>query len=617
MNAVQVIAPTRTMVSRKNERASKILRVAAYCRVSTDSEEQLTSYNSQMAHYTNMIENKPEWEMANIYADFGISGTQTKKRTEFLRMISDAENGLIDLIITKSVSRFARNTIDTLKYVRQLKEKGVAVFFEKENIQTLTQNGEMLLTILSSLAQAESESISQNTKMGLKMIAKQGGLIGFNACLGYDYDKETKSIFINEEGAKIVQFIFERYVEGIGCNRIAKELTAKGIPTPTGKTNWADTVVAKMIRNAKYVGDLVTGKTYTVDPISKKRLVNLGEEEMYYMENHHEGIISRELFNKAQEIREKRSSRTNGGRIQTHTMNYPFSSIMKCGFCGGTYIRRTRKPKSGDVNFWLCNCSVKNGKASCPYSKGIDESIIENGFIRAFNRLCNQNKAIIDDFLENISKSIEYKEYKNELKKLNEKMNTLQNKKNKLIDLLLDEKISKTEYDKRFGGLNLQITELQSEMEEVEKSSNIGMSLEERLKTFKKIFDAKEPMEKFDGEVFRLLIKKVVIGGLDKDGKPLSYMVNFIFNTGLEVNISPLFSMPNTHEEPHAPWQRGTNENTNGLLRQFYPKGTSLACVTKEQLDYVVSLINNRPRKRLGWRTPTEVFNSITVICCT
>ena len=513
MNAVQVIAPTRTMVSRKNERESKTLRVAAYVRVSTDSEEQLGSYNSQMTHYTNMIEEKPEWELASIYADFGISGTQTKKRTEFLRMIEDAENGLIDFIITKSVSRFARNTMDTLKYVRQLKAKGVAVFFEKENIQTLTQNGEMLLTILSSLAQSESESISQNTKMGLKMIAKQGGLIGFNSCIGYDYDKETKSLSINEEGAKVVKYIFERYAEGIGCHRISKELTAKGIPTPTGKTDWSDTVVAKIIKNEKYVGDLVTGKTYTVDPISKKRLVNLGEEEMYYMQDHHEPIITRELFNKAQEIREKRSSRTNAGKMKGHTMNYPFSSTMKCDFCGGTYIRRSKKLKKGNVSFWLCNCSVKKGKATCPYSKGIDESIIENSFIRAFNRLCSQNKIIIDNFLQNISKSMEYKEYKNELLSISEKINKLQNKKNKMIDLLLEEKIDKIEYDKRFADLDLTLVGLKSEKDEIEKSSNIGVSLQERLKTFQEIFDTNESMTNFDGEIFRLLIKKVVIGG--------------------------------------------------------------------------------------------------------
>lgn len=265
-------------------------------------------------------------------------------------------------------------------------------------------------------------------------------------------------------------------------------------PTPSGKTNWSDTVVGKIIRNEKYVGDLVTGKTYTVDPISKKRLVNLGEEEMYYLKDHHESIISRELFNKAQEIRERRSSRTNGGKIKPHTMNYPFSSNMKCSYCGGTYVRRRKTLKSGEVHFWLCNCSVKKGKASCPYSKGIDETTIENSFVRAFNRLCSQNKIIIDDFLGNLSKSMEYKEYAKELQKLNEKLNKLQNKKNQLIDLLLD--------DKRFDVLDNQIAEIESEKDEIEKSINMGISLKERLKTFQQIFDTNESMTKFDGEIF-------------------------------------------------------------------------------------------------------------------
>ena len=213
MSKVTVIQASQSARRQHKNFKENQLRVAAYCRVSTDSEEQKTSYQSQVLHYKELVESKPEWQLVDIYADEAISGTQTSKRMDFQRMINDAMDGKVDMIITKSISRFARNTLDTLKYVRLLKEKNVAIMFEKENINTLTMNGEMLLVILSSLAQQESESISANTTMGLKMKMKRGEMVGYNGCLGYDYDPETKTISINEEEAEIVRYIFKRYVD--------------------------------------------------------------------------------------------------------------------------------------------------------------------------------------------------------------------------------------------------------------------------------------------------------------------------------------------------------------------------------------------------------------------
>lgn len=206
-------------------------------------------------------------------------------------MINDALTGKIDLILTKSISRFARNTLDTLKYVRLLRERGVAIQFEKEGINTLNSQGEMLLAILSALAQAESESISQNVSLGLKMKMKRGELIGFSGCLGYDYDPVTKTLTINEEEAEIVRYIFKRYIEGAGCYVIAKELTRLGAKTKKGNTRWHESTIRGIIKNEKYVGDVMSGKTFTIDPISKKRLQNLGEKEKYYVKDNHHGII--------------------------------------------------------------------------------------------------------------------------------------------------------------------------------------------------------------------------------------------------------------------------------------------------------------------------------------
>lgn len=396
MNKVHIIEAQKEKINRTTGKIINKMRVAAYCRVSTDSDEQMNSYKSQVIHYKNLIKQKKEWDFVDIYADSGISGTKSDNRDEFQRMISDATKGLIDIIITKSISRFARNTMDTLKYVRQLKDENVVIVFEKENINTLTMNGEMLLTILSSLAQQESESLSANTKMGLGMKMQRGELVGYQGCLGYDYDKETKSISINEEESKTVRYIFERYTEGVGCFVIAQELSAMGAITKKGNTQWLDTSVRGIIKNEKYKGDILMGKTFTVDPISKRRLDNFGEAKKYYIENHHEPIISREQFDKAQEILSKRSKNFNQGRGNKYSLKYTFSSMIKCGYCSASITRRrwhSGTDKQKDV--WFCVTAIRKGKKNCPECKAMEETIIENAFLKAFNILCTDNKTVV------------------------------------------------------------------------------------------------------------------------------------------------------------------------------------------------------------------------------
>jgi len=288
---IKATKPSRRVSGNRLER----MRVAAYCRVSTDEVEQLNSYDSQKKHYSDLIQEKKEWHFAGIYADSAITGTQVTKRVDFLRLINDAMNGEIDMIITKSISRFARNTYDTLKYVRMLKEKGVAVFFEEENINTMTMDGELLLTILTSVAQQEVENISENVKKGLKMKMKRGELVGFQGCIGYDYDKQTKSISVNHEDADIIRYIFERYVAGFGATIISRELNERGVKTKKNNS-WGHGSIIRIIKNEKYAGDLLMGKSFTVDPISKRRLSNHGEEDKFFIKDHHEAIIDRETF---------------------------------------------------------------------------------------------------------------------------------------------------------------------------------------------------------------------------------------------------------------------------------------------------------------------------------
>jgi site-specific DNA recombinase len=287
MREVQVLQATKTALNsrgRNNNYAVQIdrIRVAAYCRVSTDGDEQLGSFESQKLYYEEKIRKNKEWAMAGIFADEAITGTKIDKREGFQEMIRKCLNGEIDMILTKSISRFSRNTPDTIKYVRMFRDKNIAIMFEKENINTLDMNGEMLLTILSSLAQEEVESLSRNVKMGLQMKMKRGELVGFNGCFGYDYHQDTKTITVNETEAETVRLIYDMYLQGNGR-------------------------VMGMIKNEKYKGDVLLGKTFTVDPISKGRLANMGEENQYYIRDHHEAIVSREIWDKAEEIRLKRA----------------------------------------------------------------------------------------------------------------------------------------------------------------------------------------------------------------------------------------------------------------------------------------------------------------------
>lgn len=262
---VTMIPARRRVGNTAKEEERPRLRVAAYCRVSTDSDEQATSYEAQVEHYTEYIKKNPEWEFAGIFADDGISGTNTKKRDDFNRMIEECMNGGIDMVITKSISRFARNTLDCLKFIRQLKEKNIPVYFEKENINTMDAKGEVLLTIMASLAQQESQSLSQNVKLGIQYRYQQGHVqVNHNRFLGYTKD-ENGQLIIEEDEAKVVKRIYREYLEGASLKEIGKGLEADSILTGAGKKKWRPETIQKILRNEKYIGDALLQKTYTVD----------------------------------------------------------------------------------------------------------------------------------------------------------------------------------------------------------------------------------------------------------------------------------------------------------------------------------------------------------------
>ena len=535
MHEVEVIRANKKISERTAGKLEDILRVAPYARVSTDSEEQLSSYKSQVMYYEDLVNSRKDWILVDIYADEAITGTQVTKREDFQRMINDCMDGKIDMVITKSISRFARNTLDTLKYVRMLKERNIAVFFEEENINTMTMDGELLLVILSSVAQQEVENISANVKKGLKMKMKRGELVGFASCLGYDYDIIDKSISINEAEAEIVRYIFERYTEGAGAYVIAKELTKLGYKTKYGNSQWHDTGVLGIIKNEKYKGDVLQGKTFTVDPISKRRLDNHGEEDQFYVKDHHEPIISEEVFDKAQAILSKRGAKHRGvqnGKREKYSRKYAFSSMLECAFCGSNLSRRNWH--SGTKNkkvIWQCVTATKKGKKYCPLCKAIEEKIIEDAFVESYKLLCYNNSDVLDELLKRMESVLSGNDFQKRLTKIENEIQAIEQKRNRLIDMRLEEIIDKATYEMKYGEIESTLAELSSEKEQLEKSSKEEIDLEKRIEHFKKVLEKNEVLTEFDRCVFESIVDKVIVGEIDEDENANPYKLTFVYKT--------------------------------------------------------------------------------------
>lgn len=366
-------------------------KVAAYARVSTDSEEQLTSYAAQISYYTEYIKGREDWEFVGVYTDEGISGCSTKRREGFQRMISDAMAGKIDLIITKSVSRFARNTVDSLTTIRLLKENNVECYFEKENIWTFDGKGELLLTIMSSISQEEARSISENVTWGHRKRFADGKVsVAYSRFLGYDKGPDGKMV-VNPEQAEIVKLIYRLFLEGMTPHTIATHLTEKGIKTPGGKDKWNATTIRRILTNEKYKGDALLQKEFTVDFLTKKTKKNCGEIPMYYIEDDHEAIIDPAVFDMVQQEMERRktgTSRYSGVSI--------FSSKIKCGECGGWYGAKVwHSTDQYRKVIYRCNNKYNDERCTTPH---IMEEEVKAVFLKSLNKLLANR----DELIENV-----------------------------------------------------------------------------------------------------------------------------------------------------------------------------------------------------------------------
>ncbi len=494
-------------------------RVAAYCRVSTDNEDQANSFESQQRYFRQYIERNPDWELYEIFADEGISGTNTKKRKEFNRMIACAKNGDFDLIITKEISRFARNTLDSIYYTRDLKKHGVGVIFMNDNINTLDGDAELRLAIMSSIAQEESRKTSERVKWGQKRQMEQGVVFG-RSMLGYDV--KGGKMYINEEGAKIVRLIFHKFVkEGKGTHVIARELREEGI-APMRVKEWQNTVILRVIRNEKYCGDLVQKKTYTPDFLSHEKKYNRGQEEFVIIKDHHEPIVSRELFDEANRILDEKSLSQEGKA--KHSSRYPFSGKIKCGCCGASYVARYKTRRDGSrYKAWRCNEAAKHGsphtdkagnKVGCSGISIRNEDATHIMYLVMKELKLNQTK-ITDKLISVIEPIIATDWTGTDIEKLKGRMDTMEEKRTKLIDIYMSGDITKEEFHAARSKCDAEISELKSVIDSIGRQQTMTEKQQELMREIRDAVNEIVNGVEYDDEFYKHILDKMVIGDRD------------------------------------------------------------------------------------------------------
>lgn len=512
------------------------LRVASYSRVSTDFEEQLSSFYAQKAYYTDLIMRKPEWTLAGTYADEGLSGASAEKRPDFMKMIRDCKRGKIDLIITKSISRFARNTLDSISYVRMLKAMGIGVMFEKENINTLEENSEVVLTILASLAQEELNSLSLNVKMGKRM-AMQEGKVSFQYKKMYAYRKgaDGQPEIILEE-AEIIKRIFTGCLIGKSIRKIAEELNAENIPSPYKRQLWTDATIRSILTNERYCGDVILQKTYVTDPISKKVKKNNGELPKIYIKNNHMAIISRELFDKVQQELSRRSSKR---KVSKNTITeqgkyssiYALTEILICGNCNTPYRRVIWTKRNGEKQVvWRCISRLDYGPKYCKDSATIDEESLKNAIVQAINASRGSRQELISVLTSNLRLSM--------YEKADNSFNVEQVEQH-IADLkaatmaLITESIGNNsvgQNEEKLKAMSDEIKELHDALIAYRESANSTNSIDNRIDEITEALENETPSDEYDDNLVRQLISTIKVMGTDK--------IIIYFKCGLEYEQS-------------------------------------------------------------------------------
>ena len=532
---VTLLEPKKSFVVDKEKYHQK--RVAAYCRVSTDSEEQLTSYTNQMKVYTEMINSNKEWEFAGLYADEGISGTKADKRPQFKKMIDDCHKGKIDYIITKSVSRFARNTVECLKYVRILKAKGIGIYFEEQKIDTLKNDSELYLVIYAGFAQSESESISKNITWSFRKKFEDGTpIFQYKRMLGYRKGEDGKPEIVPKE-AEVVERIFTMYLAGMTLEDIAKTLQAENMQFENKSFVFKRSTILSMLKNEKYCGDCILQKSVTIDPIDKVRKPNEGEAPMWLVENSHPAIISREIFHKAQEEMSRRKTISPVSKKYTMTSTgkyskYALKDVLQCGECGTKYRRVTWSKRGKKKIVWRCCSRLDYGTKYCKDSLTVEETQLKRAIVRALNKFNSENEATYLMLMQStIGDAIGLNGGSDEIDLLERRIDALNKRMLTLVNDSVENGSDIESHEDEFKAISEQIEQLRKRITAIQESQREDGELQSRLKEIQDTINEREAnRDVYDDSIVRQMIECIKVF---KDGRLL-----IIFGGGYEVEVN-------------------------------------------------------------------------------
>ena len=506
-------------LSVEQEAIKRRLQVAAYCRVSTEEEEQQSSYEAQCSYYTDKIMTNPEWIFAGIFADEGITGTSTKKRDDFNRMIRKCKKGKIDLILTKSISRFARNTLDTINYTRMLRALGIGIYFEKENVNTLDMDSEMLITMLGAFAQAESESISRNVAWGKRKAIQSGKVfVNFNRLYGY-YLNDDGTPAINADQAEAVKFMFARYIAGDTTRIIAQKLDETGFQTLSEKKTWEHATIKAILKNEKYCGDVLAQKTFKDSVIGGKVKKNTGQLPQVLVQNNHPAIISRELFYEVQEEMKRRtaakcpSSKSSTGRSR-YSSKYALSERLVCGECGTLYRRCTWTIRGKKKIVWRCVSRLDYGTKYCKASPSMEESVLQGAIMEAINSSMDSKDKLVRGITDTMMLMLKPQENaKFTLEEVKRRIRELTAE----FDRLFEMDGSESKYEKRFSEITKELAELKKQQEEISAQFRNNQGVQSKIQRMTAVSDRMEHrLTEWDEETIRQIIHTVEVVSADQ-----------------------------------------------------------------------------------------------------
>ncbi len=492
------------------------LLVAAYARVSTEKEEQEDSFERQVEHYTALINGKSDWQLVEVYADPGISGTRAEKRPNFMRMIADCRTGKIQKVMVKSISRFARNTVDALNYIRELKDLGISVFFESENIDTLTPGGEVLLTILAAMAEQESRTMSTNIKWSYQK-KWQNGEVTLNTGLMLGYiksgkDEEGRDTYaINEAEAAIVRRIYREFLDGAAINRIAKGLEMDGIPTKLGRKKWNYSVIVSILTNEKYTGNAILGKTYKPDVLSKHRIKNTGKVPMYYAEGTHPAIIEQDIFDMVQaEMRRRKEADERTVGSSRYSSKYAFSGLLVCGICGHKLRRHVRTVGSGKrVAAWGCTNRISNGRAVCD-SHHVNDDVLQRTYLAAIRDMVEDADEIIEAVRDS-ARLVLQPENAAALAAVEQEIIAIQEQALGLHKAKQAHTITENEYAARISECSIRMKELEAKQAEMQTAASRYAEVKAWLDAFQDHISSGDILNADDEGIIKQLVEQIIV----------------------------------------------------------------------------------------------------------